>query len=443
MSLPFPIFSTQSEVKEFIKVNNGSDGKVGINNFYDSHEYMATDYYAAAAYLMNWGVAKNQTYNAYRNDIEKLMLWCWIERKISILNLTKSDYSAFLDFCNSPPESWIMTHRYSKYTGKSLAAYGDIDSKTKSYYESRAINYNGSPINPLWRPFLASDNGNSSKLSRTASEQTLTRQRRVLSSFYNHLLDEDLITSNPITSINKIRSGVIDTRKGKMATQRLSGETWRCMLETLENKALENPVFERTLFVIVLMKSCFLRISEISAIKTERGLRTPLMKDIVLLNSHTTEDGPSESVWYIEVHGKGSKLRSVSIPDALISYIERYRASRGLKGDMPTQRSVEPLIHKQRGSGGVTAKQAARIVQEGFDYFIAVMKEAGRHEMAKEAEQASTHWLRHTGASMSAESIGILNLSQEMGHTDPSLTARMYLHTDEHERAMAGRKRKL
>jgi hypothetical protein len=40
---------------------------------------------------------------------------------------------------------------------------------------------------------------------------------------------------------------------------------------------------------------------------------------------------------------------------------------------------------------------------------------------------------------MAAATIGILNLSKEMGHNDPSLTARMYLHTDEHKRAVAGK----
>jgi integrase len=447
MSIPFPIYSTQKELKAFMsnlsdRTRKGGEKIVSLSVVYDEHEFMKADFLIGASYLTLWGTAQNQTYNAYRNDVEKLMLWCWLERGISILSLTKSDYAAFLDFCGNPPKEWIMLHRYSKYTGKSLAEYNDLDPEMKVYYESRSLNYNGGLINPLWRPFLAAGNSETKYITRSPSEQTMTRQRRVLSSFYNHLTEEELIDFNPVSIINRKRSGVIDESIGKSTVKRLSSETWRKMLLALGEKALDTPDFERTLFVIVLMKGCFLRISEISSVVTENGIRVPKMSDIELLSSHGEgNSGSQESFWYIKVHGKGNKVRSVSIPDSLIPYIERYREHRGLGKGMPTKLSTEPLIHNLRSVKGVTSKQASRIVKKGFDYFCSLMKEQGEMKIAAEAEQASTHWLRHTGASMSAETIGIINLSKEMGHTDPSLTARMYLHTDEHERAISGKKR--
>ncbi len=472
INLPFPIFPTQSVLKKFLESDSTGkkeasiDNKArSINDFYDNHPFMFNDYHVAASYLGLWGDRQTQTFNAYRNEIEKLMLWCWLIKDMSILDLTSADYSKFLEFCIKPPKEWIMTNRFDKYTRVSHSAYQGINKKLDGYYRDRNIayrydlddndpqkKYTDNLINPLWRPFLMSDSSSKDSAERIVSEATKTRQKSIISAFYKYLLRERFIQVNPVTNTNSVRKDIQDTRVGQLATQRFSDETWQCMLTMLEEKADKDPVFERVLFAIVLMKACFLRISEISVRKMDGGKEfTPLMSNIILKTAHSekkeeknfTIDGKKshhlEKHWYIEVFGKGSKLRSVSIPNALLPYITRYRNHRGLKGDLPTSRSNEPLIHKLKGTGGVTSKQASRIIKQGFDYFISVMRERDQNQMADEAHIACTHWLRHTGASMAAQTIGILNLSKEMGHNDPSLTARMYLHTDEHKRAVEGK----
>lgn len=61
-------------------------------------------------------------------------------------------------------------------------------------------------------------------------------------------------------------------------------------------------------------------------------------------------------LWF-RVFGKGNKKRRVSVPDEYKPYLERYRTYRGLNA-MPVENENIPLMHKTRGSNGLSTRQA-------------------------------------------------------------------------------------
>ncbi len=85
------------------------------------------------------------------------------------------------------------------------------------------------------------------------------------------------------------------------------------------------------------------------------------------------------------------------MPNALSPYIDRYQKYRA---SLSTTFGVNStLVSKNRGAGGMTSRQLRRIVQQAFDLAYERMMTEGFSEEAKALREATTHWLRHTGAS--------------------------------------------
>ncbi|MEJ2682138.1 MAG: site-specific integrase, partial [Gammaproteobacteria bacterium] len=58
--------------------------------------------------------------------------------------------------------------------------------------------------------------------------------------------------------------------------------------------------------------------------------------------------------------------------------------------------------------------------------------------------EASTHWLRHTGASMEIErGRALKDLSEDLGHASMATTDTVYVQTENRVRAKSGKSRKV
>ena len=68
------------------------------------------------------------------------------------------------------------------------------------------------------------------------------------------------------------------------------------------------------------------------------------------------------------------------------------------------------------------------------------MKE-GFSDEAQTLKEATTHWLRHTGASMDIDSRPLKHMADELGHASMGTTDRVYVQSDHLERAKSGKKR--
>ena len=351
------------------------------------------------------------TFIRFRGEIEKFLLWTFLLKDMPVDSMRKVDILEFADFCWQPPITWIGVAACDRFTPQSGAW----------------IN------NPQWRPFRIKSHKNEQideQLERRRyrpSQQTLLAMFTSLIAFFKHLMNEELCYGNPAQlAKNDCRHLVRDAQVREV--RRLTDEQWRHVLETAEAMADRDRAHERSLFVVATLKTLFLRISELS----ERRQWSPVM-------GHFWQD--YDENWWLKVYGKGRKIRDVTVPTEYFGYLVRYRKARGLPA-YPSPGDTAPLVEKIRGQGGMTSRHLSRIVQEVFDLSYEKMKKTSGEEKARKLREASSHWLRHTGASMEVQrGRALKDLSEDLGHASMATTDTVYVQSENRHRAASGKKR--
>jgi site-specific recombinase XerD len=370
----------------------------------------------------NWGkvflsyIGRNKsthTYDRFRNDVERFLLWSFIEKKKPIDQLRKSDLLEYADFCWQPPVSWIGTSNQERF-------------KIMNGYSS---------ANELWFPYKIQAPKSQKtqfiidKKKYRPSQQTLSSMFTAIIVFYNYLMAEDFCIGNPAQIAKKdCRHFIIDSQVKEI--KRLTGSQWQYVLDTAVEMADDNPVFERNLFVIVALKTLFLRISELS----ERTNWSPTM-------GHFWQD--DDENWWLKIFGKSRKIRDITVPLDFLPFLERYRTSRGLVG-LPSGNENSTLVEKVRGQGGMTSRHLRRLVQSVLDQAHENMRILEGENKALKLKEASAHWLRHTGASMEIErGRPLKDISEDLGHASMATTDTVYVQSENKKRAESGKQRKV
>ncbi len=100
----------------------------------------------------------------------------------------------------------------------------------------------------------------------------------------------------------------------------------------------ENPdVYERTLVIMTALFALYLLISELVADERSAPIKGDFRQD-------------SDGNGWSHVTGKGNKDRTVTVSNAMLNALKRYRHSLGLSS-LPAPNRSGPLIVKQRGRG--------------------------------------------------------------------------------------------
>lgn len=123
--------------------------------------------------------------------------------------------------------------------------------------------------------------------------------------------------------------------------------------------------------------------------------------------------------WKIALKGKGRKFQEKGAPTALMLELQAYRRANGLT-DLPDKADPTPAILSMRGGPGVTGDAIYKIMGQVFKLA------AARHpEFADTFDQASPHWIRHTGVTHALEANVPKRLVQaQAGHESPTTTDR-------------------
>jgi hypothetical protein len=203
---------------------------------------------------------------------------------------------------------------------------------------------------------------------------------------------------------------------------------WDYVIETARQLAAQNPKkHERTLFIMSALYGMYLRISELTA-----GSRwEPRMNHFIKDNDEN---------WWFTTVGKGNKQRNITVSDAMLSSLKRWRKYLGFSA-LPSPDDSFPLIPKERGDGAISStNQIRNIVQFCFDYTINRMQEDGFEEEANSLQSATVHWLRHTGISDDVKIRPREHVRDDAGHTSSSTTDR-YIDVDLRERHASGKKK--
>lgn len=351
------------------------------------------------------------TFIRFRNEIERFLLWIFLFKQKPMDDLRKADILEYADFCWKPPQDWISLANCDRFVYE------------EGFYRQ----------NSAWRPFRLKVPKNSQldkapdKKKYKPSQATLTSSFTAIIAFYKYLMNEEICFGNPAQLAKKDCRYFIKDAQVK-EVKRLTEEQWQYVLKTVEELAQKDPVYERSLFIIATLKTLFLRISELS----ERKEWSPTM-------GHFWQD--EHQNWWLKIYGKGRKLRDVTVPTQYLEYLKRYRQFRG-ESPLPSSTDNSPLVEKIRGQGGMTSRHLFRLVQEVFDLAYEKMKRETSEDTARKLQEASTHWLRHTGASMEVErGRALKDLSEDLGHASMATTDTIYVQSENKKRAESGKER--
>ncbi|CAM4126264.1 tyrosine-type recombinase/integrase [Pseudoalteromonas byunsanensis] len=349
-------------------------------------------------FLYVYGRKSEATFNRFRNELERFYLWAWLEKQQSVFLLKRDEIEEYVDFMVEPEPAWCS---YS------------VQWRYKDQKGVRQINTN-------WRPFVAKET--------TVSQQTLAAMFTALNVFYKFAILEEKSNTNFVPVVKKNSPYLVVQSQIKLPDT-LSNLQWEYVLGVTKDMCEKHPDLERNLFTLACLKGLYLRISELS----ERVQWSPVM-------SHFWQD--PDGFWYLRIMGKGNKLRDVTLSNDFIEYLKRYRGFRGLP-PLPRVDEPYPIIHKLRGQGGMNVRQLRRIVQQSFDLAVESLNKDGFTDEAEQLKAATTHWLRHTGATHDAQHRPLKHLSEDLGHSKIATTDQIYIQTNIKDRAKSGAKRKL
>lgn len=350
------------------------------------------------------------TFNSYRREVERLLQWCWLVRKTSLPDLRREDIEQFIRFCQNPPESFIGIKKVPRFI--------ETDEGRKP--------------NPDWRPFIVSVSKIKRKEGVTPntrefelSEGAISEIFAILSTFFNFLIAEEYLTSNPVQLIRQ-KSRFMRKHQKARPVRRLSAIQWQAVLDTAHTLAKKDPEkHERTLFMLSLLFGLYLRISELAA--SPRW--TPLMH-------HFAKD--SEGAWWFTTVGKGNSERQIAVSDEVLKSLTRWRTFLGMT-PFPNAADTSPLLPKIRGKGPMSdTAPLRRIVQTCFDLAALKLENAGLKEEADVLKVATVHWLRHTGISEDVKRRPREHVRDDAGHRS-SITTDRYIDVEKRARHRSAR----
>lgn len=409
---PIPLYPTVDELKD-IKLEAYPELEHFLRD--DSQPWRLQHWLWGLDFLKYVGRNKSaHTFNRFRGETERFLTWIFIVKQEPIDGLRKQAILEYANFCWKPPTDWI-----------GLAAYDRFIPNSNLY-----------DVNPKWLPFRlklpknqiqATDNPDKKKYK--PSQETLKSMFTGVIAFYKYLMNEEICYGNPAQiAKSDCRHFIVDAQIKEI--RRLTEDQWQYVLDIALSLTDQDHTYERSLFVIATLKTLFLRISELS----ERPGWSPEMR-------HFWQD--QDSNWWLKIYGKGRKVRDVSVPTQYLQYLKRYRQYRALP-QLPSSYDTAPIVEKIRGQGGITARHLTRLVQEVFDKAHEKMKEKEGEESARKLLEASTHWLRHTGASMEIErGRALKDLSEDLGHASMATTDTVYVQSENKKRAASGKERKV
>ena len=383
---PLPLFDTLESLK--------SSSTCPDKNFV----FGTQDYSLARNFLLIYD-GNQQTFTAYRREIERLLQWSWRIAQKSILSLSRQDIENYIYFCMTPPKSWIGLKNVSRFIIKDGARIA----------------------NPEWKPFVAKITKAQFKKGNTPDKSLYHPSRKsiqeiftVLNSFFNHLVLEEKILTNPIALI-KQKSKFIQKQQSHSPVRRLSDKQWETVISITQQLAIEEPEkYARTLFMLSAFYLMYLRISELVA--SHRWI--PKMGDFYC---------DSGQKWWFKTVGKGNKERNIAVSDNMLDALKAWRSYLGLSPALPSPGDEAPLMPKNKGQGAITSAYPIRqSIQHCFDQAVLHLKKQNLIEEAQQLEEATIHWLRHTGISvdLNTHKRPAVHVRDDAGHASIATTDR-------------------
>lgn len=343
------------------------------------------------------------TLRSYRKNAERLLLWCHHERKRSFHELTVEDcihYRTWLsDIGRKTHEEWGQAGwkiQMEEWIGPRAAKRDSIE----------------------WRPF-----------DGPLSPKSVVQDLLTVRSFFEYLLKARIIEVNPWDMLGKR----LRTRaKLEGATQQFTGRSFSEKLFgiALEGLSTEGSEAERRLLLILnLGFLCGLRASEMLSLT---------LGSVFIAGER----------WSLRVIGKGEKVRYVPLPSpvraALIAYLSSVEVSvDALLSASTTLDPVEadkPVLRSQYGRRSESREapssplRYARLYGILKSHLAVCADRLSAHDPVGSAKfrLGSTHWLRHTCATLALKNgVPLPAVQKLLGHSDLTVTSTYLTHDDD------------
>ncbi|WP_374193492.1 tyrosine-type recombinase/integrase [Trinickia mobilis] len=369
---------------ESLVVPDVLDGRDGINRGSIEHSQLSArnDLDAVRAWLSNFADTKT-TFDNYRKEAERLLLWAVVQLGKPLSSLTHEDLLLFKGFLVDPQP-----------VGRWVSANGG------KYPRGDA----------RWRPF----NG---PLSPASQRQALI----ILNAMFTWLVNAGYLRGNPMALLRQRAK-----RSAPRVTRYLSVSLWDEVKEFVQQLPQETEAqrayYARCRWLTTLFYLQGMRISEVAGGQMGNFFR------------RLGADGQDQ--WWLETLGKGDKERIVPASPELIQELRRYRTANGLSA-LPTRAEETPLILPFKGKARCLSRSAIHDAIKGvFGSAAAWLRNKGPEfaDRADELERASAHWLRHTAGSHQADGgVDLRTIRDNLGHVSLNTTS-LYLHTEDDER---------
>lgn len=382
-TLPSKLFTALPNPLGEITLPSNLDGSKGNNRAIVNQTQIAarTDPEAIRAWLARYADTPT-TFQNYRKEAERLLLWTLVELGKPLSSLTQEDLLRYQHFLANPhpSERWIMP-----------------------------ANRRASRQNPLWRPF-------SGPLSLASQRQAMI----VLNTLFSWLVTAGYLAGNPLALLRR-RTCPVQAQ----ITRYLTDDLWSTVKITIESlpqgTSRDQAHYHRVRWLFSLLYLCGLRISEVTG--------------NTMGNFSHRINSSGQECWWLEITGKGNKTRLVPVTDELLTELTRYRQSRNLS-PLPQPGEATPLllpIGNGCRSRPLTRAAVHLIVKTVFTRAAERLRATHPEqvEQVRRLEQASAHWLRHTAGSRMADgNLDLRHIRDNLGHATLSTTSR-YLHTEE------------
>ncbi|MEH6445187.1 MAG: site-specific integrase, partial [Oceanospirillaceae bacterium] len=252
-----PLINTFSEIrnqKSLLKQQQLAAEYPSVASFLSSlNELQATaqtELIFVLDFLYIMGRKSDGTFIRFRNEIERWCLFCWQERKKAIFNVNRSDIEAYIEFVWKPDKAWIGLSVQQRFK------------LTSGCFQA----------NEKWRPFVVklpksmvkkNQSHNLSPEQYRPSQESLISTFTAISVLYQHAQMEEVCDKNFVPVVKKSCPYLVKEVQRK-TPDTLSELQWEYVLGTTKEMADADSQYERNLFIIVTLKSLYLRVSELS-----------------------------------------------------------------------------------------------------------------------------------------------------------------------------------
>jgi site-specific recombinase XerD len=368
------------------------DGGAGMNRATAGRAQIAAtnDLDAIRAWLSRF-VDTKTTFENYRKEAERLLLWSLTALGKPLSSLTHEDCLRYQHFLADPQPAatWV-------------AGGGRKHARTDT----------------RWRPFYG-------PLSPSSQRQATV----ILNAMFSWLVQAGYLAGNPL-SLSRQRTRHAAPR----ITRYLEPSVWQEVKDFIATMPMETDREKahayRVRWLFTLLYLGGLRIAEVGANTMGQFF---VRRDV---------DGNLR--WWLAVQGKGDKQRLVPATREMMMELSRYRQHLGLsalpspKDDTPLVLPISAASSNERAESCAPLTRAAlhAIVKDVFARAAARLRERDDAPSARAdlLQKASAHWLRHSAGSHMADSkVDLRMVRDNLGHASLTTTS-IYLHVDDDRR---------